>query len=352
MVTYLLGAGASAKSIPVTSGLLDSMWTFIKVLESYQNDPMSKLSLKYDNIVIDPKDHHAGLYYGGMLLLTDASKHQTIDTYAKMLFFTDQTQKLQQLKVFLSCYFYWVQTLLTPDDRYDHFFASVLEKSDSIMPLAPIIPGKVKILTWNYDSQFELCFSRYIDPTQSYYEIKNKANICTKFDPFSESTFSVLKINGSSQIYNINNEQVFPLPDYSLYKVDKKYGIRDAILIYSLLNNAIQYKFQTMISFAWENNISDLNHSPSSGVFKSLENTETLVVIGYSFPFFNRKIDEFILFQMPQLRRIFLQSKDATVLSGLKSRLHSMLFGHMNSKLRSNIELIDDTSQFFIPYEL
>jgi D-ribose pyranose/furanose isomerase RbsD len=61
--------------------------------------------------------------------------------------------------------------------------------------------------------------------------------------------------------------------------------------------------------FSWENNI-DHQQAIDSAISK-LGNTEILVIIGYSFPFFNREIDLKIFNGLRNLKKVYYQVKDA-----------------------------------------
>ena len=84
-------------------------------------------------------------------LYDGTSKHATIDTFAKKLYLTGRTQEYERLKKILSIYLIIEQIINKPDSRYDTFLANVLTQ-------ALDIPANIKVLTWNYDSQFELAY--------------------------------------------------------------------------------------------------------------------------------------------------------------------------------------------------
>jgi hypothetical protein len=50
-------------------------------------------------------------------------------------------------------------------------------------------------------------------------------------------------------------------------------------------------------------------------VIHATKNTEILVIIGYSFPFFNREVDRQILNSMLKLEKVYIQAPDATDLA-------------------------------------
>ena len=75
-----------------------------------------------------------------------------------------------------------------------------------------------------------------------------------------------------------------------------------------------------------------------------LLNTTILIIIGYSFPFFNRDIDRGILNRMKNLNKIYVQVPEKDH-NAIKERLES---------LRSDlpeIAFIKDIELFYIPFE-
>ena len=89
-----------------------------------------------------------------MWLYDGAIKHATIDTFAKKLFLTGRVEDYNKLKKLLAIYFIIEQIINKPDSRYDTFLANILTPNLEI-------PERMKILTWNYDSQFEIAFNEY-----------------------------------------------------------------------------------------------------------------------------------------------------------------------------------------------
>ena len=71
---------------------------------------------------------------------------------------------------------------------------------------------------------------------------------------------------------------------------------------------------------------------------------DTLVVIGYSFPFFNRKSDKLILDTLSSIERVFLQvlPEDA---KAIETRMRS-LKGDL-----PKIQFVDDQDLFFVPHD-
>src|SRR5208283_5842213 len=73
------------------------------------------------------------------------------------------------------------------------------------------------------------------------------------------------------------------------------------------------------IRFAWETFTN--THLPY--VLPNLKETTSAVIIGYSFPYFNREIDKEIFNNLPKLQRVYLQYPDG-VHDTIKERVRAM----------------------------
>lgn len=82
-------------------------------------------------------------------------EHATIDTYAKKLYLTKRTNELKRLKNVLTTFFVWVQIVSKTDQRHDTFLANILQENTLS------IPNGISVISWNYDSQFELAYRNY-----------------------------------------------------------------------------------------------------------------------------------------------------------------------------------------------
>ena len=105
------------------------------------------------------------------------------------------------------------------------------------------------------------------------------------------------------------------------------------------------YSKETLVpslSFAWEPSYKE-EYDIVKLASQATKKTSILVVIGYSFPFFNREIDREILANMSNLKKIYYQDMYA---SDLMVRLQSVL--------NRSIEIVHITEfkQFYLPYEL
>ncbi|MDB2462896.1 hypothetical protein N9W61_02200 [Algibacter sp.] len=105
------------------------------------------------------------------------------------------------------------------------------------------------------------------------------------------------------------------------------------------------------MSFAWENFGKELKFY--SDLRDSIENTDILIVIGYSFPFFNRKIDKFILDSMDGLEKIYVQDPEnsSDIIEKIKGLIPEKITQHDGYMGPIIYESKIFTDQFFIPIE-
>lgn len=338
-ITYLLGAGASANCIPVvknlTIGIEDFHNYFWGKLSSYfQNSDQNILSESEKQAALDELDN----------FLKIVKKNPTVDTYAKKLFISEgiNSKKLMNFKILLVTYFLYQQWATPPDERYDKFFASIIDKNEQNKI---ILPPNIKILTWNYDIQPEICFADYINSGSTQYHIEkfqddlNCIPGCGN-NKYVSDKFQIVKLNGTAGLYldftngfkiyfntnDINYERKRGIRAIS--GLTREFDIVNDNSIYGLIRFYIDNIIQTnnkkfvwnSFTYSWET-LSIINEALSTA--KSIaEETEVLIVIGYSFPFVNRKIDSPIFEKMKNLKRLYIQdiNYDADMVSLLKQR--------------------------------
>lgn len=101
------------------------------------------------------------------------------------------------------------------------------------------------------------------------------------------------------------------------------------------------------ISFAWEK--SDIEGK----VNEELKGTTTLVIIGYSLPYFNREIDKMIIYAMhPTLEKIFIQVQEKEYQSHKERFL--TFYDHISIKnfMEPKINMVSGTDLFYIPDDM
>lgn len=332
-ITYLFGAGASAKALPVVKDLPTRMKSFINNLKDHILDdiPFNDLPFRHT-----PKQLQQEFINHAENLLLKVQEHSSIDTYAKKLLITNRVEEYQILKAILSSFFIYEQHNNKVDDRYDSFFASLIDSSG-------ILPRNLRILSWNYDYQFEKAYAEYSE-NYSLSDNQRRLNVHHSrcYNVFYDS-FSIFKINGTTSYYSKSKSDV-----YNLKNDFKEFEMLDFIEKTVWLYGASKAQSNILVhllSFAWEMNDSEIVQQFHNGVVAAVKKTDVLIVIAYSFPFFNRSVDKGILTGMENLKKVYIQDLNAdTVAEAITSVLN----------LNNKPEIIKryNCVQFYLPPEM
>ena len=262
-------------------------------------------------------------------LIDGINEHATIDTYARKLYLTRDTRMFNILKDVLCTFFVWVQLDRKPDNRYDTFLANILEMESLVLP------KDISIISWNYDSQIEMAFKSY--QSSRLLPVYEK-NIQGEWPPLYDCG-RIFKVNGSATFV-----------DTSLFTLIKDYSNTSPaillIMFYDDLNadtTEFGYQFRTHLSFAWEDSPNALKMRET--IKATVADTEQMVVVGYSFPFFNRETDREIIGYMDKLKKIYVQD---IVPNAVKESVLAVL--PVGRKI--DIVPISNCSQFYLPSEL
>jgi hypothetical protein len=333
-ITYLFGAGASANTLPIVKDIPARIQGLIDYLENEdfkldtQKQPSTKISylVLFSELIADLK-----------WMLEKSAKHSSIDTFAKKLMIIRNFNHIKILKISLSIFFILEQVRVKPDFRYDTFFASIIDNLGDL-------PNSVRIVSWNYDSQFELTYSEFL---QDFSISKNQKhlNLILKNESFNYAKninkFTIFKLNGTTGFYAEKGFYKNLYHEIIQSKIDTNFIIQ-------ILNSYAEAKYsnaiESLLSFAWERE-SNNNESILNLVITNIKDCEILIIIGYSFPFFNRDIDREILSKMEKLKRVYIQAPDANI---IKER-----FQAIREDLKDNqIFCKYDVEQFFLPNEI
>jgi hypothetical protein len=325
-VTYLLGAGASCKSLPMVEDFAERLSKFndeLMLRVTYDDTPAQGFTYKR----IDPSRPLNPLEKEFVESFTwlgnEAKRHASIDTYAKKLFIRNDKEaqeNLHKLKTTLSCYLLLEQSLNPVDKRYDSFFASVLtRKSEGI----PTLPEAVNIVTWNYDTQLEKSYKEFCEDSAFVYEGITMAR-------------NIIRLNGvCGQPHKSDTRDLCHTHFSSSFFVS----------VLELFKNHMHAAgYRPGISFAWE------KIDPKPEIAERIKETTTLVIIGYSLPYFNRDIDR-VLFEImaPTLEKIFIQVPEFAH-PGVQERFLTLCKDQPVKKfIRDKIEMIAGTDLFYIP---
>ena len=300
---YLLGAGASYPALPLAQDVPSEMLAWgvkIDEEESVYADSQARGSIKKMAAELKRWGHAA-------------KQHYSVDTLAKKLFLLRQSNELWQLKATLSAFFMLRQSLSPAARRYDSFFAALLEGP----AYPPAFPKTVGILTWNYDRQLERAYHQYCPDWRRVQEVITFSSQLVRPNGLLGRAID----KGTGEEYNLNFES----------------GKLEVYEFVSQEFEALLTHFPTM-RFAFEPNGGELEK------FRRLAGkADTLVVIGYSFPFFNRQEDRSILEALPAVRRVFIQvlPQDA---KAVEARMRSL-------RDFPQMQFIEDQALFFVPHD-
>lgn len=351
-IVFLLGAGAS-RGRRKTDSLLP-------LLEKDENNIIEGLPLVVEipdriNFVIkqieafvfstEMKNTILSAHYGGAdeirekliedlhWLQKESARHATIDTFAKKLYLTKKNKEFYKVEMLLAIFFIIEQVINKPDGRYDSFLANILDRYIQI-------PSNIGILTWNYDSQFEIAYKEYFgysynDQRYNLNEYDVKGDFNSHFIPDNPQ---IIKINGTA-----NFRDTVKITSYD--------SLNEELLV-ELLKRYIRFfeernvEAYTNLSFAWDNPYLDSN--TWGRILPVINDAETLVIIGYTFPFFNRDTDREIFQHMTNLRKVYIQDPNA---ENLIKNIEPVMMANLSMR-NPTIEPIKNVDQFFLPPEL
>lgn len=333
-ISYLFGAGASAQALPTIKKLperIKFIRDFIETQCIYDAEETFSPTKDYIFKKIEAKQYVLDLLDK---LFLQSSNHSTVDTYAKKLNISGQSQEINELIFSLALYFNIEQKISGLDPRYDTFLVSILNSHSYSFP------DNLKFLSWNYDLQMEAAHEKIINRGSldlSFYLFNSDRNDIKK------DKFTSVKLNGSSNILGQFRDS-FPLVKNilsdSFVKEDLDFPLQYAFL--HIKQRLRVYQGRVNLNFAWYQDWEYVNK-----IIENYNETEILVVVGYSFPFFNREVDRKIIRAMTNLKKIYIQD---CVPENIKSRFLSILPDWREKKIE--IISVDDVTEFFLPPEL
>lgn len=352
-VTYLLGAGASCGCLPTYENFSERFKGFVIFIKSI------KPSL-YNNTYLSAIDKIESFCN---FLINEFNYHSTPDTIAKKYYHrsnAESFEKLVELKKIMILFFMFEQCLdansisktssiysskLTIEKRYDSFISSILKPSFKKIEIL----NNFNILTWNYDLQFEMSFANFSGDSLIISAKNLQSNYITYDECYSIDDFSLIHLNGVAFSIRKDNIRVHYTPYGRFY--EKGFSLAEEIAAQYL--SLSEENFYNRICFAWENDSSYPHKNPIQAptlrhAMKVAEHTEILVIIGYSFPIFNREIDSQIIASMKGLKKVFIQSPKAIE----QKDSFIAAFRSINSNIGDRSVFPDSsTNSFYIPSE-
>ncbi|KEZ93832.1 hypothetical protein [Nonlabens ulvanivorans] len=356
-ITYLFGAGASYNAVPILNSLSESMRSVVVFLKTEVRKPNSR------NRNFKEADWWLKDYATAVNLFSDdlyelalkSDEYGTIDTYAKKLELNNEHQELKKMKFLVSIFFtiwqgyFYKSHILKQDEssrikysdidiRYKSLVSNYLLKTQNSFPT---LDSNVNFVSWNYDHQLESAFSLFF---------KNKLNLTElndqiKFLPTSENVYSnnkILHLNGISNFWINNNKKL-----ERIFQDDDELEIKTIIKRIAQLYKPSNFgKSASLINYAWDNNLSKLKDAK-----RIFQETDILIIIGYSFPTFNREIDaQLLIGNNNKFEKIVYQDPNAS--KELLSVFDLDIEATRNIyKEKKEPIILQNTDQFHIPAE-
>lgn len=349
MFTYLLGAGASIEKLPVVNQMskaLVDIYHFLEGLKKEEYNFRYFLSNEYREISESPSTILETLNTDIWKLAGRIQNSASVDTLARKYYLTGEEHELRKLKAILDTFFCLEQVRKGVDKRYDLFFATILNGEGGDISL----PDNIQILTWNYDFQIELSANNFFKH-RKLLNIKKELNSFprTGSDFNSVEGFSIVKLNGSSGTFSnyqdkLRTQDTIPLKQFEELKNNK---LEMELFIQAILGHYYyltleNHKVSSYISFSWEND--KISEKIIQKAFDIAKSTEHLIVIGYSFPTFNRKTDKQLL-EMMNISKIYVQVPEVDF-PGVRQRIIALCEGR-----DIKIEHVEGLNEFYIPFE-
>jgi hypothetical protein len=344
-VTYLLGAGASYKAIPIIGELNNAFEELKKLYNLFLPDE------RFPECIKDKKLFESHMTTGAY----NSKIYGTIDTFAKKLALTNN-EDLVKMKGALSLFFTLWQEInknelsqrevissLKPkveqvpymdiDDRYFGLLTNYLEKKGDKV----VLNDDVNFITWNYDAQLEL--------TTAFILEKPIGTILEEFKvyPYVKENPRIVHLNGLAGIYRDQKENKMK----HLYRDN----FENARNTEKLLKEKLFFMSATeesttensdYFSYAWENDPTSIGAIKNAQMI--LKETDYLIVIGYSFPTFNDSVDKElfdVLKKSNTFKKLYYQDPNAN------EEIFTSRFGFDPKK----IKIVNNVNQFLLPLE-
>lgn len=266
--------------------------------------------------------------------------YATIDLYARWLQTNRDLHRLDRFKAVLITFFAIEQYSNGFDPRYEGFFGSILDHANRKLP------EDVVILTWNYDQHIAMALAR-AGQHSDLNEVMQRYGIRTlwRLSKGQVSDFKVLHLNGIAGFNARACDR--PMHDYIGDKCHTRGIPLDEIsYFFGMLfhDRFSSSEGQMLLSYAWE--ALEDRGTPWDKVIAQVQDVGELVVVGYSFPDFNRLVDLKLIAAMQGLKRIVVQAPPDAV-DGLLIKLRMIMPEHADKLIA-----YPQTREFYVPNQL
>lgn len=359
-VVYLFGAGASYNAIPVVSGMGSRLKTFLKYFKNFKSDEIDVTPNSAEQINVN-----------WITLVDEVNESFSIDTLARRAWLSNDRKKFSEIKQLIGAYILWEQIVKPENSNFidyidSSFFAdnSYREASNrfnyswdgNLIDSSQLIQTDIKLknydyryeslfsviaekrnklsdafsfISWNYDNQVEIAINRIFNleegDTNDERSNEQRKNILLLYilrDKF-------FKLNGSASLSTFDFEPIS--------RFGEKCKNEELDRIHQFLTG--RNEFKNRIQFAWETSM----EFDRERVKPLLKEAKYFVIIGYSFPEYNRAIDK----QLIEAATIGMNTQ--IVVQDTADNVDRII-SRINS-IKPNIDVIKytDLNQFYVP---
>lgn len=316
-ITYLLGAGASCHSIPIMEDFNDVLYKFFRRV-----DEISETNISFE----------VGEFTFNLLSSSsEIRKFNTVDTYAKKLFLQENIDKLNTLKTTISLFLAIWQQMVDKDqifqesvagingdekdekDKYDYIDYRYISLLSSFLQREKgkiVLNDNINFISWNYDVQLEMALQQFTD-IKYIHDVIDAFNIYPPVDK-SKNTghYKIVHLNGIAGLYETTGGSG-GREIKTLFNRTESKALKDIINEASFIFKSFRQRsiaIERTFSFAWEEN--EISKKAIEEACRIMAETNVLVIIGYSFPAFNKDIDKRI-FKHFYGEKVFYQDPNA-----------------------------------------
>jgi len=329
-ITYYLGAGASVHALPLYNDFQLRLEIFRDFIYHYQLEKDKEFKKK------------AAVYLNSLDTLIkklNATETTTLDVLASELYeqrFISADFSFNKLKYLISDFFVFEQleksfpvykkqvfdsesiegyktysianrdkVNTSIDNRYRAFINSEIKNGK--------FPSHINIISWNYDLQVELAYSRMIQGV-SLYLSQRELQIFPSPEIFSEvdnTKSRIIKLNGTAGVFYTDNERK-KLENFIDGRTSFDYSYIDFMIEIFSNNYHRIFGGYPFFTFSFEKDGRNKTNEAIAHAEEILKNTDILIILGYSFHPANREIDTKVFERSTKLKKVYIQTPTDT----------------------------------------
>lgn len=331
-ITYILGAGASCKAMPLVSNFPERFNVFAEYIESepayrgklltevkfFQNSINSHLSFDtfFKKLFHQDEDPKIILNYKSLLLLFFLFEH----LFERKYMSSNRTFRIQAGEK--------RQKDLNLDPRYEALIAGLLLPKRGKTEF----PTNINFFTWNYDANLIYALKNFIAPHEKYTDFID----CRRNEEY-------LKISDQIKVFHLNGFIYHPL--LNGFNQEDSF-VHFPKLLSNYANDESIHSFSENIKFSWEQE--DIKNETFETAIK---NSSTIILIGYSLPLYNRSIDTSLLkYSNLSRKTMFIQDMNPqNIAEILESDFNFSILEKSRTMESPKVKLSDNCNSFIVP---